>query len=224
MEESALWPTVHNGLITYIADLLNRLMPSGYFAAIGERRSVGRPPKDPTLGIEFPPTEHRESFVEIHLARKPGALVAVLEVLSPANKNHGNGRELYLEKQEELLGSKSHLIEIDLLRAGQYTVAVPPDGVDEAERDYLVCLHKGGWANKFRVWPVPLPKRLPRIAIPLAGGDADVVVDLQSLLNQCYDAGRFVDRLDYRAECPPPLSRKNAKWVEELLRKKKLRK
>ena len=254
LEEPAIWPSVHNRLITYVADLLNSKLPSGYVATIEERVFLVEPPTsrypdvyvaknprkrtrmeagtaavalmdaDPALEIEFPPTEIRESFVEIHLARKPGSLVAVLEVLSPTNKNPGNGRELYLEKQEELLGSKTHLIEIDLLRAGQYTVAVPPDGVDEADWDYLVCLHKGGWPSRFRVWPVPLAKRLPRIAIPLAGDDADVVVDLQSLLDQCYDAGRFADRLDYRADCPPPLSKKNAKWVEELLRKKKLRK
>jgi hypothetical protein len=146
------------------------------------------------------------------------------ELLSPTNKNPGNGRDLYLEKQEELLGSKTHFIEIDLLRAGQHTVAVPPDGVQETEWDYLVCLHKGGWRNKFHVWAGPLAKRLPRFAVPLAGDDADVVVDLQALLNQCYDAGRFADRLDYRAECPPPLSRKNAKWLDEWLRKKKPRK
>jgi Protein of unknown function (DUF4058) len=254
MEEPALWPSVHNRLIPYIADALNRKMPKGYVATIEERVFLVEPPTsrypdvhvaknprrrtrgeggtavgavleaDPALEIEFPPTEYRESFVEIHLARKPGSLVGVLEVLSPTNKNPGNGRDLYLEKQEELLASQTHFIEIDLLRAGQHTVAVPADGIEDTEWDYLVCLHKGGWLNKYRVWPVPLPKRLPRFAVPLAGSDADVVVDLQALLSQCYDAGRFEDRLDYREECPPPLSKKNAKWVDELLRKKKLRK
>ena len=254
LEEPALWPSVHNRLVPYLADVLNRKMPSGYIATIEERVFLVEPPSarypdvfvatnprkrsrvvpgtaavavleaDPALEIEFPPTEYRESFVEIHLGRKPGSLVAVLEVLSPSNKNPGNGRDLYLEKQSELLGSKTHLIEIDLLRAGQHTVAIPGDGVEEPEWDYLVCLHKGGWRNKFHVWPVPLAKRLPRFAVPLAGQDADVVVDLQELLNQCYDAGRFEDRLDYRAECPPPLSRKNAKWADDHLRKKKLRK
>jgi hypothetical protein len=179
---------------------------------------------DPALEIEFPPAEFRESFIEIHLARKPGSLVAVLEVLSPTNKNAGEGRDLYLEKQQQLLTSKSHLIEIDLLRAGQHTVAVPRDRIEDTDWDYIVCLHKGGWQNKFRVWPVPLPRRLPSFAVPLAGDDRDVVLDLQALLDQCYQYGRFADRLDYRAACPPPLKRKTARWVDELLRKKKLRK
>jgi hypothetical protein len=47
---------------------------------------------------------------------------------------------------------------------------------------------------------------------------------LQSLLDEFYEDGRFEDRIDYRGPCPPPLSKKNAKSVDELLRKKKLRK
>jgi Protein of unknown function (DUF4058) len=251
LEEPALWPSVHNRLIPYIADTLNSKMPEGYVATIEERVFLVEPPTsrypdvhiakhahketrgngaiavmepDPALEIEFPSAEYRESFVEIHLARKPGSLVAVLEVLSPTNKNPGEGRDLYLEKQEELLGSKTHFIEIDLLRSGRHTVAVPEDRVEEVDWDYLVCLHKGGWQNKYRVWPVPLAKRLPRFGVPLAGDDPDVVIDLQALHNQCYDAGRFADRLDYRSGCSPPLSKKNAKWIDSLLKKKKLRK
>ncbi|HZZ79270.1 MAG TPA: DUF4058 family protein [Gemmataceae bacterium] len=149
----------------------------------------------------------------------------MLEVLSPTNKNPGEGRDQYLQKQVELLlGSKTHFIEIDLLRGGRHTIAVPEERVAETEFDYLVCLHKGGWQNKFRVWPVPLPNRLPRIGVPLAGDDPDVVIDLQALLDKCYDAGRFAARLDYRAACPPPLRKKSARWIESLLRKKKLRK
>jgi hypothetical protein len=254
LEEPAIWPSVHNRLIPYLADALNSKMPKGYVATIEERVflielptsrypdvHIAKHPRrrrefeastattlvleaDPALEIEFPLAEFREPFIEIHLARKPGSPVAVLEVLSPTNKNPGEGRDQYLEKQEELLRSTTHFLEIDLLRAGRHSVGVPRDRVDEVNWDYLVCLHKGGWRNKFHVWPVPLPKRLPRISVPLAGSDPDVVLDLQSLVNQCYDAGRFEERLDYRSKCPPPLSKKNTKWIDDHLRKKKLRK
>jgi hypothetical protein len=254
LEEPAIWPTVHSGLISLLWIDLNRHLPPGYVANVEERVFLVEPPTsrypdvnverharprppngngraavavldaDPAVEIEFPPAEFREPFIEIHLTRKPGTLVAVLEILSPTNKNPGAGRDLYLEKQQELLGSKTHLIEIDLLRAGGHTVAIPRDRLDENGWDYLVCLHKGGWRNKFHVWPVSLAKRLPRFSVPLAGADPDVVLDLQALVDQCYDAGRFGDRLDYRSECPATLSRKNAKWANELLRKKKLRK
>ncbi|MBI2804425.1 MAG: DUF4058 family protein [Planctomycetes bacterium] len=251
LEEPAIWPTVHQGLISLAWMELNRHLPHGYVATIEERVFLIEPPRtrypdvhvvkhprqtarigsgaaavavldaDPALDIEFPPAEFREPFIEIHLARKPGTLIAVLEVLSPTNKKPGEGRDLYLEKQEELRTSKTHLIEIDLLRAGQHTVMVPRDRLDENGWDYLICLHKGGWRNKFRVWPRALPERLPRFEIPLAGTDVDVIMDLQALVDQCYDAGRFDERIDYRGQCPPPLTKKNAKWIDELLRKKK---
>jgi hypothetical protein len=64
---------------------------------------------------------------------------------------------------------------------------------------------------------------MPRVNIPLSGNDADVVVDLQAVLNQCHAAGKG-RRIDYNGKCPPPLSKKNTKWIDDLLRKKKLRK
>jgi hypothetical protein len=118
----------------------------------------------------------------------------------------------------------THLIEIDLLRAGKHTSAVPRDWLPDDGWDYLVSLHRADWKHKFECWPTALPERLPRFSVPLANGDADVVIDLQALLTQCYNAGKFAQKVDYRGECPPPLSKKNAKWIDELLRKKKLRK
>jgi Protein of unknown function (DUF4058) len=254
LEEPDWWPTVHHELISLLWTELNRRMPKGYVATIEERvflveppqirypdvqvvkrrrkreQSAGRMPAvavldaDPAVDIEFPPAEFRETFVEIHVPRNPGKAIAVIEVLSPTNKNPGDGRDLYLEKQEELRGSKTHMIEIDLLRAGRHTVMVPRERLDDNGWAYLVCLHKGGWGNKFRVWPTALPDRLPRFEIPLSGNDADIVIDLQALVDQCYEAGRFDERINYHGHCPPPLSKKSAKWIDELLRKQKLRK
>lgn len=180
---------------------------------------------DPPLKVEHEPAEVRESFIEIHRAKKPNSLVAVLEILSPTNKRAGDGRDKYLEKQEETMNRRTHLIEIDLLRAGRHTAAIPREWLPANGWDYLVCLHRAGWKeNKFECWPTALPERLPRFSVPLANGDPDVVIDLQELLTKCYVAGKFAQKVDYRGPCPPPLSKKNAKWVDELLRKKKLRK
>jgi hypothetical protein len=90
--------------------------------------------------------------------------------------------------------------------------------------DYLVCLHRAGAKNKYQLWPTALQERLPRIEVPLAGDDKGVVIELQPILDCCYESGRYEIRLDYDKECPPPLSPENAKWVDEVLRKKKLRK
>ncbi len=252
LEKPARWPSVHHRFITYLADAIDQQLPANYSADIDERVYVAHPPKDmypdvfvvkhqrkkkernglattalleadPTMEVEFTPTEVHEPFIEIRLGDEPGTLIGVIEILSPANKTPGAGRDLYLEKQQLLLLSSVHLIEIDLLRAGQHTVAIRRDGLPSDGWDYLVCLHRGGWRDRFNYWAVRLQARLPRINVPLAGNDGDIVVDLQALLNQCHSAGR-IRRLDYSQECPPPLSKKNAKWVDDLLRKKKMRK
>ena len=88
------------------------------------------PPAEPVV-VSVETIEHgpfQESFVEIR--RRTGKevrLVTSLEVLSPSNKTVGNpGREQYLKKQHEVLGSEVHLVEIDLLRGGTHTSAVAP--------------------------------------------------------------------------------------------------
>ncbi len=256
LEEPTLWPSFHQGLISLLWMELNRLLPTRYVAGMSERVYMMAPTKtmfpdvivakprrkekrgathsaatallecDPSVEIDDTLGEVREVFVEIQSAADPGKLVAVLEVLSPANKRAGQeGRTKYLEKQAALLASTTHLVEIDLLRAGDHTVAAPHDRLPEESWDYLVCLHRGGQSGKHRVWPTPLPGRLPRFAVPLLNGDADVVVDLQSLVNRCYEAGMFERRLDYRHKCPlPALTKANATWFGRLLRAKGLRK
>ncbi|MCS7311261.1 MAG: DUF4058 family protein, partial [Armatimonadetes bacterium] len=82
---------------------------------------------DPPLKIEIQPFPVREAFLQIfRLKGGERQLVTVIELLSPANKTPGaHGRELYLEKQRELIHSTTHLMEIDLLHYGEHTVFVP---------------------------------------------------------------------------------------------------
>jgi hypothetical protein len=71
--------------------------------------------------------EFREPFIEIYTRGDEGKrLVASIEVLSLSNKTPGaHGRDLYQRKQKEILASQVHLVEIDLLRGGEHTTAVP---------------------------------------------------------------------------------------------------
>ena len=49
-----------------------------------------------------------------------------IEVLSLTNKTLGSeGRQKYLEKQQEILSGQVNLVEIDLLRGGAHSSAVP---------------------------------------------------------------------------------------------------
>jgi hypothetical protein len=70
----------------------------------------------------------------------------------------------------------------------------------------------------FQFYPCRLRNRLPRILIPLAGADLDIRVDLQAVLNQTYDAGRFRDRIDYSKPRVPRLRPEDQAWADELIR------
>lgn len=254
LESPARWPSFHQRFITYLADAIDPLLPANYSADFGERNYVTTPPKgmypdifvvrhtrkrkeagrataileaDPAVEVELSAEEVREPFIEIRMGGEPGTLVTVIELLSPANKTPGDGRSLYRGKQEQVLASRVHLMEIDLLRAGQHTAAIPREALPANGWDYLVCLHRGDWRararDRFHYWAIALGDRLPRVNVPLAGEDADVVVDMQAVVDRCL-ATATGRRIDYTRDCPPPLSKKQARWVDELLRKRKLRK
>lgn len=183
--------------------------------------------RTPPIVVHVPHDERRETFVEIY-TRQGGheRLVTHIEILSLSNKTPGeHGRELYQTKQREILNSKTHLVEIDLLRAGTHSTAVPLDRVQArtGRFDYHVCVHQFDNLEDYFVYPVQLPDRLPEIAVPLLPSDGAVVLDLQAVLDRCYDTGPYRRRVRY-ADNPvvPPLDAERSAWVTHLLREKGL--
>lgn len=168
-----------------------------------------------------PMIEVEEPYLEIY-TRRDGEkrLVATIEVLSPSNKSPSSeGRGLYLKKQLEILRSPVHLIEIDLLRGGEHTTAVSRERMLEKTGpiDYHVSLHCSNEPEKFYIYPIRLPDRLPEIAIPLLPEDPAITVDLQAVFNRSYDTGPFRREVDYAHETPdPPLSAEQMRWVAEM--------
>ncbi len=63
------------------------------------------------------PEQVIERFLEVR-STQTGAVVSVIEVLSPKNKRSKEGREAYERKRQKILGRATSLVEIDLLRAG----------------------------------------------------------------------------------------------------------
>lgn len=172
--------------------------------------------------VTVPHDERRETLVEIR-ARidEDERLVTAIELLSLSNKTPGErGRDLYLRKQRELLDSRTHLVEIDLLRGGEHTTAVPR-GLVEARAghfDYHVSVHRFDRFEDFLVYPIQLDERLPEIAIPLLPGDPDVTVDLQAAFDRSYDTGPYRRRVRYAESTPvPPLRAQRAEWAARLL-------
>lgn len=191
-----------------------------------EARTATEPPAKPVV-IEVQEHEFRESYLEI-LRREDAKdrLVTTIELLSPSNKTpHDRGRKLYLRKQRDVLCSKANLVEIDLLRDGRHTTAVPRECVllHAGRFDYHVCIRRFGKPRQYVVYPISLRERLPTVEIPLLKGDGNVTVDLQALLDHCYEVGRYDVQARYDKYRPqPPLRPEDAKWVAQLLREKGL--
>jgi hypothetical protein len=191
-------------------------------ASIGHAEASTALASDPPWVLSLEPVEIREVYLEILAMREGERVVTAIEVLSYTNKTRGSdGRELYQRKQRELLASGIHLLEIDLLRNTEHIAAPPREELERKGRwDFLVSLHRGRAGKRFEVWTRTLRERLPRVRVPLAGTDPDVILDLQEVFDRCYDACGYVRRIDYRREPASPLSPADAAWADALLREK----
>jgi hypothetical protein len=164
-----------------------------------------------------------ERHVEIVDTSGGGRVVTVLEVLSPANKVGRQGRKAYKRKQREVLDAGVNLVEIDLIREGEFVMAAPEDHIPRDYRTpYLICIRRADQLGRVEIYRVPLRERLPNIPIPLRASDKDVVLQLQPLIDECYRDGRY-HRIDYRADPRPLLDEDDARWADELLRQQKRR-
>ena len=170
--------------------------------------------------VTVPHDEQSETTIEIYIGRgSDRRLVTAIEVLSPVNKHSGEkGRDLYLRKQAELLDSQCHLVEIDLLRGGKHTTAVPEDWLRRKVPSftYHVCSHRFDRFEDFSIYPIQLTDPLPTIGVPLLPGDGEVPVRLQQVFERTYASGPYHREIDYSEEVPPPgLTTEQIQWVYE---------
>jgi hypothetical protein len=204
---------------------VNVLRPERPGSEVGPASSVATAVARPPVVVRIPREEFREPFLDIYASPGHDRLVTTIEVLSLTNKTKGSeGRTLYLKKQGEVLASQVNLVEIDLLRRGQHTTAVRFEDAREKAGPFIyhVCVHAFEELEDFVVYPIGLGERLPVVAIPLLPGDPSVSVDLQTLLDRCYDTGLYQRRISYSEPPPPPLSKEQAAWIEQMLRGKGL--
>jgi hypothetical protein len=172
------------------------------------------------------PIDHEpitERFIEIREAGTGGRIITVIEFLSHSNKYRGKGRKLYLQKQRELRAAGVNSVEVDLLRGGQYTLAVPEAYLPpEYQTPYRVCVWRAAHPLQYEVYRAPLRERLPSIKTPLRQSDEDVCLELQPLIDRAYDTGAY-DDIDYSRAPRPRLAKRDAAWAGELLRARGLR-
>lgn len=164
-----------------------------------------------------------ECYIEVIDLRSGHRVITTVEVISPTNKRPGEGRRLYVEKRNDMIRAGVNTVEIDLLREGEQLLPVSPDQLPpDYARASLVWIWRATDTERLTVYRVPLPARLPVIPIPLRPDDADVTVDLQAILDQCYRNGGY-DDIDYRRPASPPLDGPDAVWADALLRERGLR-
>lgn len=157
--------------------------------------------ESPQLGIEIRDVAQRR-------------LIAVVEILSPANK-YGEGAREYLDRRSELLRTEVHLLEIDLLRQG---TRIPLVGAVPAAA-YYVYLSRWQRRPYTQVWAVDLRIPLPVVPVPLLPSDPDVPLNLQAAVDACFALVGYERLIDYTQPPPlPELSGSDAAWVDERLR------
>ncbi len=180
--------------------------------------AIAAPPVTPRR-VRMPiPLEFRESYLEVRdIATKQ--VVTVIEVISPTNKRAGQGREMYEEKRQQILGSRTHLVEIDLLRAGKPMPVLDCD----ITANYRILIGRGDERPMADLYLFNLADVIPSFPIPLRRGDVEPLLDLQTLINDVYDRGAYDYVIDYNSETVPQLSESEAVWVDNLLRGKGLR-
>ena len=241
LEHHALWPNVHSRLIVALADdLAPRLRPRYYIAV--EERTILSGPGDVTFTLRpdaaviepqplheavavyeavthrrtvlVPlPDEIRETYLEIRSTAED-RVVTVVELLSPTNKRPGESRRRYEEKRLAIFGSRTHLVEIDLLRAGE---PMPMDGCPP-DVAYRILISRAERRPQADLLVFGVREPIPPFALPLLRGDDEPTVELNRLLHDLYDRAGFDLRIDYSQPPDPPLPAEDAAWAEALLR------
>lgn len=239
LENPALWPDVHNRLIAAMADALSPVLRPRYYIALESRVYVfdfddlvlvGRPDLTVVPGegpqrlsplaladagfveVEVPMTDEvEETYLEVREAGG-GQVVTVVEVLSPGNKLHPQGRKDYEEKRAAVFATRTNLVEIDLLRAG-----APMPVSKKIRSDYRILISRSSRRPRGQLYPFGVRQPIPAFTLPLLPGDKEPPVDLNTLLHELYERASFDLRLDYSQPPAPPLAETDADWARELI-------
>ncbi len=242
LESSDLWPDVHNSLITVLRDYLAPRVRPRYYVSIEQRTYrqepsglsfSGRPDvavvAEPVVAYQAAPTTElppvsaitvelpvpdilRETYLDVK--DSGGEIITCLEILSPANKVPGRGRSMYEHKRRWVLESRTHLVEIDLLRGG-LPMAMGGDGHGT---HYRILVSREERRPRADLLPFSVRHPIPDFMLPLQRGDEDVTVPLNSLLHELYDRAGYDLRIAYRGDPEPPLEGEDVAWAGALLR------
>jgi len=247
LENPLFWSEIHNLLIAAIFRKLNPQLRPKYKVAIEKRvyqtidqdsllvgvadvavQSIQKTPSTQlaiavaspsveaiTVDVTMPETV-KETYLEVRDVITQ-EVVTVIKILSPKNKRSGEGRNAYVKKRLQVLGSYTNLVEIDLLRDGK-----PQQVQAGVKTDYRILVSRALKRPKADLYAFNLPEQIPVYHLPLRELDSEPLLDIQTLINELYDEGNYDLVIDYTQEPVPPLQ-ENAAWVDEVLKQNKLR-
>jgi hypothetical protein len=250
LEESAMWPDVHHQLISSIRSQIQSNLSSGYRAvitpytslesieiapvrhlvpdvAVLEHEATQSAPGGASAVEAAPLTLPALMEVPVEYARieirtvRDQVLVTAIELLSPSNKRSGaDGADAYEKKRQQIFASTAHLMEIDLLRAGQRPQLARP----LPPASYFIFLSRVERRPQIEIWPLSLRESIKLVPVPLLRPDPPVALDLGAAIHEAYRRGRYDLDIDYNAPPPPPeLSPEDAAWLDGHLRERGLR-
>jgi Protein of unknown function (DUF4058) len=238
IEQAELWSEFHSRMIVAIADALDSLLSRNYRVAVekrvylsqneDERLLIGIPdvivtgtqPTSQTtmtaiaepLTVELPELEEvQERYLEIREGNT-GTVITMIELLSPKNKRTGEGRNAYLNKRQQVLGSATHLIEIDLLRSGE-----PMPMLKAKLSDYRILISRSSLRPQAQLYPFNLPQPIPPFNVPLRGDESEPILELQPLLHSIYDRARMELAIDYQQSPTPKVNTEDWNWMQQFI-------
>ena len=235
------WLDVQTALIGEARRLLNRSLPPGLVARAEERVAIESPEDyyrriGPGVRVLTPvaaaPEELGDLLIEapyklvvevdplieryIRILDEAGTLITTVEFLSTGNKR-GTGLTDYREKRQQLLQAGVHVVEVDLVRDGDWRalirLAIVP--TEAASAPYRAVVHAAGRRPTVYLFPIRLQDPLPEVPVPLRPGEMPVKLPLQPMMDAVYADGRYDATLDYHRPLDPPFDGDDAIWLAD---------
>ena len=220
LEQDDAWHDFHKTFMVALAAAVGRELANYYVVRIFSHVYIHELPADCAANRLGAGLAERRGLPSVDVEKLPyleirdwrdKKVVTIIELLSPVNKKSGGDREQYLHKRGEILASRTHLVEIDLLRGGPRM----PFAVTLPECDYCVMVGRADATLKASLWPIRLRDPLPTIPIPLRDPDLDAHVDLQAVLHRVYDSACYGNYI-YEESPSPSLSAADTAWARQV--------
>lgn len=239
------WRDVHTRLMIYAVDQIQQQLPTDLLARVEEGVSIDSEDGNRLVYPDVRVVEETETpfsangggaaiavaeplvvvceepqidrHIEIIDPSSGGRVVTAIEFLSPKNKAANDGVAAYRRKQRDMIAGRVNLVEIDLIRSGEFVLAVPVDQIPPPRRrPYMICVRRAVKPDLAAIYGATLREPLPTIPIPLRPKDREIALNLQELIDQCYERGRYF-KIDYQRPLEPPLSAEDAAWANQTI-------